>query len=416
MTLRVGVAIGPASGAILAVHRNGAESKILFHHEVARPEGRKSWEILEELLSALPRDLGKAPVSLALSSGEFACADAWAPPEGLKRSALETLAPALCEARCAGETLEDLSLDVVLGEKSIHAVALSNEVLEGLRRVAAARGIPIHLVTAIPPVLAGVFSGKDELHVLSGGEGIEVRREGGVVSWRSYPLDPPECVSPNGALQWGGIVIPADRIPAFAAAVAEPDGLPNALRGAPDAPRSFLSRYLRPLLGLGAAVALFLGTLAFSFHRRTDSLRAEVEGLSRDEEGFQRTHLPGRSSKGPDLLRAMNDRLREAGESPSGSEFPSALSFWIEIARQMPDVEAMGMALESLDLSPEGGRLSAAVIPVAGDELRNAALLEGSLNKSPRMTARGDYERREKDLQVRLRIEFRPDRDPGGSR
>jgi hypothetical protein len=104
----------------------------------------------------------------------------------------------------------------------------------------------------------------------------------------------------------------------------------------------------------------------------------------------------------------MRERLSDLGEIPGSTDFPSALAFWGEIGKRMPDPEAIGMTLESLDLAPDGGRISARVPAIQGDPLKNASQLEGQLNQSRKMAARGDYEVREGQVQVRLRLDFRP--------
>ena len=74
----------------------------------------------------------------------------------------------------------------------------------------------------------------------------------------------------------------------------------------------------------------------------------------------------------------------------------------------MPEPEALGLTLESLDLAPDGGRISARLPAVKEDPLKNASQLESRLNQSSRMTARGDYEVRDGQVQVRLRMDYKP--------
>jgi hypothetical protein len=399
---------------VLAIRRNGAEPKILLHHEIPRPEGRSASNLLTELLAALSPDFRKAPLSVALSSAEFACADAWQPPEPLARSGLMSVAAPLCEAKCAGETLEELSLDVVPAGRGLEAVALPNDVLRDLRRAAESSGMALGLVTSLPSVLAHAFPREEFVRLQFAGDQIEVRKDDGRISWRSFPVDLAERAAPSAPLKWGTAEISPDEAPACAAAVVDPDIVPNALRGAPDAPRSFLAKFRGPVLRLAGAAAAMLLALGLWLDVKARAAERDLSALAEIERGFWKDLLPGQSPRDGELLRTIRDRVREAGDLQGQRDWPSALSFWAEIGRHMPDAEALGMTLESLDLSPEGGRLTATVTAHAGDDLRNAALVEAKLNASPRMTARGDFERRDKEVQLRLRMDFRG--NPGGAR
>jgi hypothetical protein len=256
---------------------------------------------------------------------------------------------------------------------------------------------PLELLTAAPAVLQKVFGPAG--NVSWGGERIELSGEG----WRAFPIDGP---NQPGTLIWNGTPIPVGIAAAFAATIVDPEEVPNLAPSSPAASR--LRRFRDVLLNLGAAAALLLGAFGLHFHRdalldrqSTSSARgAELELWSR--------FLPSEEPKPGRLLQAMRQRLAESGEAPGASDVPSALAFWGEIGKQMPDPELLGLTLESLDLAPDGGRLSARVPAQKDDPLKNAAELEGKLNQSKRMTARGDYEVQGRQVLVRLRMDYRP--------
>ena len=370
---------------------------------------------MDALLGTLPVEYRRYPVSLALSAAECACSDTWELPSGLSQRAAAKLSGVLCEARCAGETLETLSLDVRGNGPLIAAVALKTDLLVDLQRAASARGFKLRRITSVPAALADVFSSETSLRVRFPGEEISIQREKNRTQWRSFPHDRDEgTAGPNEEVPWQGTRVPMQLAPAFAAALADSDRVPDALRGLPGAPGRILERLRIPIVGLAAAATLFL--LALGIH--CQSRRAETErylmAVRTLESDLWKRHWPARLPKEGGLLLAMRAYLRESGTQPDESSAPSALSLWSEIGKGLPDVESLGMTLESLDLSPEGGKLVATLPVVPGDKLRNAGLLENGLNQSERILVRGEYEAREKDVQVRLRIDAREPVRQGG--
>jgi hypothetical protein len=117
--------------------------------------------------------------------------------------------------------------------------------------------------------------------------------------------------------------------------------------------------------------------------------------------------LPQQSVAPGGLLIEVKRRLADGGES-SGRREPSALSFWSEVAGHLPEVDGLGLTLESLDLLPDGGRMTARVPTGNEHPLGSATRLEQALNESPHLKARGDFEVQEGQVLVRLRLEYKP--------
>ena len=407
MAIRIGVSISRgAADLVLVEMRKGARSIAGEIHLTHSPETDPVDE-LRVLLESLSEDQRMGPVFLALSSGVFACDGIWAPPsEKIKRSAIPKIAPTLCEARTAAEKLETLAVDAVEEHSLIHGIAIESDLLERVREVVKSSGLTLSLVTAAPAVLASVLPEEESIELPYGRETVRVEKGKSGRSCRSFPKDAAEA---EGGISFTleGVELQARQIVAFALAVCDLDRVPNALRGASDAPRSFLRRFRRPVVALGVAAALFLLSVGLYFRGETRRYERELEAARRMEASLWKDYLPDETRTQGLLVRSMKDRLLEVGENPTDSTFPSALRFWAEIGKHLPDVEAMGMTLESLDLSPEGGRLEAVVATVPRDPLKNAALLEGKLNESGKMTTRGDYETRGNKIQVRLRMHYR---------
>ena len=61
------------------------------------------------------------------------------------------------------------------------------------------------------------------------------------------------------------------------------------------------------------------------------------------------------------------------------------------------------------------GRLSARVPASEGNPLQNAALLESSINQSAVVAARGEFERREGEITVRMQLDYKPKAAESGS-
>ncbi len=258
----------------------------------------------------------------------------------------------------------------------------------------------LRCVTSIAAALADVFG---ECAVLVGGERIEVWRDaGGVTRTRSYPVD---AADDAGTLRWRDQEIPIQYAAAFAAAMCDPERVPNQAHLLPGAAKARWTRLREPALNLAAAAALLLAGLGVWSHREMRREEADLEAARQATMEVWSRVFPTELPKDKGLPAAMLRRLRQAGDP--GAAGPSALAFWAELGAHMPDPDPLGISVESLDLSPEGGRLSARLPAAKEDALKNASVLEGQLGQSERLRTRGDYEVRDGQVHVRLRMEFK---------
>lgn len=397
MVATIGIAVHRKAARLAVLERRGRTFALVLERRWDRAAVGTLPELLRAVLSEVPASLKKARVALALSPGDLACADRWIPLEGIQSANLARIGPAMCEARCAGETVETLAVDLVPAGQAVQAVALSRESLEAI--VHAASGFPLALVTSIPSVLSSFFP---DLSLTCEGEAFEIRSG----AWRARPVDSVEETSGN--LTVGSLEVPAVLAPAVAVALIDPDEVPNALRATPAGRPTFVRRHRDALLGIAAAAALCLASLGVRFHQELRSERAGIESARRAELELWRRFLPSDEPRPGKLLRIMSDRLRGLGEGSGSDPTPSALGFWSEIAAHFPDPDALGLTLDALDLASDGGRLLARVPAAVEDPLKNASQLEGHLARSRKLRLRGDYEVREGEVQIRLRLDYRP--------
>jgi hypothetical protein len=281
--------------------------------------------------------------------------------------------------------------------RSTAGVDVQERLAETLRTLSP--NCPVRCVTTAADAVRVVFG---ECAFVAGHERIEVwRGERDMLESRSSPCDAPDD---PGTLVANGTSVPIRFATAFAAAKCDPDRVPNRAALLPGARGALLARLREPLVNLAAAAALLLAAVGVWCHRekaREDADLAQVRGAS--VELWNRL-LPGETPKEGALLKALLAQSGQADEPTS----PSALAFWIEIGRHLPDPEPIGLNVDALDITPEGGRLSARVPAAKEDPLKNASVVEGQLNQSQKLRARGDYEVRDGQVQIRLRMEFRP--------
>jgi len=404
--MTIGVALGRRKAQLAVVGGDSCARTLLVERELTRPPDASPSRTLKDLLAELPERFRNQTLALALSSGDLACDDLWEAPEGLRARDVAAVAPVLLEARSTGETLEQLAVDVRLAGGTLAAVALGTQELQDLLRESKARGVRLRLVTSIPAALADVFGRKENVAISWAGQRVDVERRDGKILWRSVPQDGTE-EPPATPLALGGLTLTPGQAAAVAVALADSEVLPDALRGAPGAPRSFGTRFRGPLRALAVAAALFLAALGLSFRAQERRFQAELAAGEQEERSLWKRHFSDRTPVRGDLLRAAKDRLRDSGQAGGDATVPSAFLFFMDLGRHLPDADALWLTLDTLDVSPEGGRMSASVSSVPGDVLRNAALLEAKVNESSRMTARGDFEARERDVQVRLKMDYR---------
>jgi hypothetical protein len=279
-------------------------------------------------------------------------------------------------------------------------MAADQVVIDGI--LESIRGLNVRMMTAVPAALVQVFGSAS---LTLAGERVEGTMEAGCPSWRSYPIDGSDEV---GSLTHKDQHIPYALLPAFAAAVCDPDAVPNLLNALPNYRKTFFRCFSDVLTCIVAAVALCFGALGFHFQRDATRERNELVAARVAERTLWGRFLPAEEPHEGRLLKTMRTRLADLGEGAGASEFPSALAFWSELGKHMPNPDALSLTLESLDLAPDGGRISARMPALKEDPLKNATQVEGALNGSKNLTARGDYEVRDGQVQVRLRMDYKP--------
>jgi hypothetical protein len=438
--VRAGIAIGRKELSLAVMGRKGGAPAVVFARRIARSAGGAWAESgaaeAAGLLRDLPAHVTPTEIAVAFSPGELACADCFFTPYRAAPQ-LEAVIGSLAEERACGESADELALDfqqvaVTKAGSLIELVAVRQDVLKALcaelGRVSAA---PVVLVTAIPVALAHACALTDGPHVFeleSAGESILLHMaKGQPQDWRCLPIDTPgrdatpPVLTHAGqaalALLDGGIAVELALLPAAAAAALDPRRALNLLRGAAGAPKSVAARLRRPLLqAAGAAALLFLaGGVCFS--RKADALAQTLARCEQLEQRLGETCLPGGRRAGTQpLISRMKRALVEHNRTRDINPAFSALSFWSEIATHMPVPDRIGLALESLQLGPDSGRLVAKVDTTPNDPLANAALLERTLNSSPALTARGEYEAKSTEVVVRMRLDYKPPATPVAER
>ena len=401
-------------------------------------------------------------LALALSPGDLACAECLRVPFRSERE-IEAVAGSLAESHCAGESAEELAVETYVRRRDkngarVEVVALRREALERIL-AAAAEAAPasnLKLVTSIPSALAHVLPvGKHgALGVVdcSAGEGLVFSREtDGGVAWRSFPFSSvadqalrqtraaceslapsaqsgtgeSECSMPAHLTQGEGdcVDLKMERAievryaAAAAVLLAHRGGLPNLLRDSSRAPKGWSAKLRRPLLAACACAALALLTAGLHFEKmRLQSATALARCIER-ERTLGLALKPGEALRGGTLAARMKLTLAEEAETRAANRAPSALAFWCELAAAMPNPDELGLTLETLQLGPGEGRLSGRVSALAGDPLAHAGRFEKALNTAGGLSARAEFETREQDLLVRMRLDYRPsDNSPDAAR
>ena len=178
--LTLGVALLRRSASLVGFDREAKSPSIALFRTVPRPPGMSPEEALRVLLAqeGVPRGV---PLLLALSPSDLACGDSWTLPKGMTGRAAAKIGAALCETRCASETIETVVMDSSLTDTQAQAVALDRGLADGLLRQV--EGFRLVLVTAAPAAIALTFPGSS---LVQGGERFE---SGPSAGWRAYPVD-----------------------------------------------------------------------------------------------------------------------------------------------------------------------------------------------------------------------------------
>lgn len=443
----------------IAIHRHKLAAV------VAEPPSRLAWQAcyamvpgetpanaLRALFSQVPSNLPFREVRIALSPRWLACADL-VEVKLRSEARIEAVAASLAEGRCAGESVEELAVDVVrvaatpTGSR-VAVQAMTQALLAELRAAVRERfpGANLSLVTSTPAALAEALArgsaGKNPRTIAleSGGEGLAVAFDNdGPVQWRAFPVRDAAPTTPEEWMQIaaslgapeGALHIHASEAtpvqlgeefrvdPALASAVAaclvDPQRGANLLRGAAGTPRSAGARLGGALQVLGAAAVLVLAALACLFHVKAGNAREVSGGLRQAEESLWKEAFPARPFQPGLLLQEIDKVTTHQEKNADANDLPSALKFWSELGKVMPNADEIGLTLDALQLGPEGGRMTARMEARGIDALQEAAKLERAMNASKRLAARGEFEARGQEILVRMRLDYKPG-EPGSAK
>lgn len=427
---RIRLSIWVARREIVAAGMNGGAPCVVLRS--VRAAGTSVSDALQSMLTALTTEWQTADVRLVLSAGDVACADCFDVPFKSERE-IEDTAASLAEGRCAGESAEELAIAIrqAIRRKDgscVHVLALKQTQLKEFREVFA-KGLPrakLTVITSALPLLGSMLS-QDGVHVLdarAGGEVLSVLvKDRAAQQWGSQPsreapdaaqiakrfgdVGTLETFAAEVSLKEGGKA-PADLAVAYAALLCEPGDVLNALTIAPDAKTASSGRLRWAWMRTAIAAMLLFGAAGFYFDTVAAHSAQALSEVEKKERELWTQRFPGKEYLPGGLHASMNKLLADHNKGQGANQFPSALGFWGEVASHMPNVEQVGLSIESMQLSHDGGRLVGRVDKANDDVLKNASILEAHLNQSKKIQTRGEYETRQNDIVVRLRMDYQP--------
>ncbi len=442
MRRRIGVSLQRTQTAFVCLEKDGGP--VVFSRAADRQKSQPVADLLRAVLQDIPIEFKNAEISIAVGAGDLACCDCFAVPFD-SEGAIENVIGSLAESRCAGESAEELAIDFACHRAGVGLgvtiVAISHQQLQALREVVTQELPHATLIslTSVPiAVMSGLKDQKSSLAYSACGEAFFSHSENGTPRWRSFPLDGSadekkeklRHILTASGIELDAAVIACDEEPirflnqdvqcslvaALAAANLTSGSSLNLLRGANDAPKSLVSQIRKTLMVAGLAAAILLVVLGLSFEKDRLAYNQKIKSLAVTEKKLWGEVFPGKPVRDDQLSREMERSIKFAFESQKAGEFPSALSFWSEIGAAMPPADQTGMQLDSVQLGTDGGRISGKVARGTTDALSNAALLEHSLNNASALTARAEFETRESDIVVRLRLEYQDAPSPNSKR
>lgn len=400
------------------------------------PQETSPGAVLGDLLGRLPTQWRACEVRIALSPALLGCSDAFETPFTGERQ-MAAVASSLAEERCAGENAEQLSVDFAfLDRKTVEIVAVRTDFLRSLVETVRSRlpGSTVTLIASAPSLLARALAPEETRHGLAlGFPGEAWVFEQGSILARTFPLAMDrdraaerlaESLRREGQSDGAGRVLAswtedprvrlksgiecplAHAIPT-ALALADTETLANLVSALPG--HSSGARQLRrAYLGSMAAAAVLFLAMGLYFDQRSRGIAEQSDRCARSEEALWKICFPS-DRYVPDALadrmRSQREKRRKAAEA---NRLPSALAFWGQVGSRMPQPDRIGFSLDELSLAPDGGRLAGRVRTEPGDPLRNASLLERSLNESEALDARGEFETKGDEIVVRMRLDYQP--------
>jgi len=402
--------------ATLLVCQQRGHSFVVTHTFSTSSRGQSAPAALSALLGmAKPHLLRGAQIRIALSNAFLACAD-FVPLQLSSESQIEAVAPALAESRAAGETAEELAVDVMkvgatAGGSLVQLLAAPKSLIADLLKVVKehAPKAEVTLVTAATFSVHAAAAAKPlELALSTAGETFLV----GAGQVRSHPI------SRKPSAQSSGFAVINDddeehdikgvtprlkgrQLCAAGLLTVCPFRECNLVR------RSVKRRSLfRRIPWVAAAAATLLISVARYFNIESDRLSSEVEALRDAEREAWSAVFPAKRYERDRLVSAMKQSIDEHANFKLANSSKSSLVLWRELGKRMPDPEAVGLTMESLHLGTDGGRLVARVTAGQGNALSNASKFEQSLNASDLFIARSEFENKGQEVLVRMRLDI----------
>lgn len=438
---RLGIAAGRREVRAVGLERAGREHALGARWQTSRAPGESLLTSLERLLSSIPGEWREGEIHLALSPVDLACADLLEVPYRNEKQ-LTRVAPSLAEGRCAGETVEELAIDILMtgrvGDGAlIQLAAMRSARLKELNALLE-RLLPkatVGLITAVPFALLRAVPEGDGLWGVRLGascEGAVWERKGGeACSLRVFPMESQasdglqlieqnahalnsksaelrvlEGPTPVRGLKSGAIV--PEELAAVGAALLDPDRSINLLRGTPDAPRSVTEHIRAPLLASAVAATVLFIAAGLYFDLCARQHERDTAFCGAKEQEVWKGVLPAEAYQPGTLAGRLQREVQRTQQLRSANDQPSALHLWGELGAAMPSADQVGLTLEELHLTRRGGRLQAKVPAADGNPLSNASMLEASINRSAAVAARGEFERRDGQVTVRMQLDYRP--------
>lgn len=388
---------------------------------------------LSHALKSVPSDFQRCAVHMALSARELNCVDCFDVPFR-SEAQLAAIVGSLAEERCAGSVVEDLAVDhqcvMIAGKMIVRIIALSHFKLDEIQSVIRKElpGATLQIVTGSLVAMAESLRLKSRVFAFAAhGEALVIRFDGGgnAEGWRSFPVHSAYTLTPLTdaakafATNENELRVSMDRVDvglvknspiadatAIAVAQIKARGGLNLLRGAKNAPRSVLGKLRMHLIFAGAAAAVLMLSAGLYFSRQIRALEAGEIVCDEFERDLWDRALPGEKYVPGELNVREKKILAQHNKTTEANKFPSALSFWSEIAAVQPDANRLGFALDSMQLGLDGGRILGRVSKGERDPLLYASQLEAAFEKSNALSARGEFENGGSDITVRLRLDY----------
>jgi hypothetical protein len=433
----IGISMGRRELCIVSAIGDKNNCTITYKSNYNIPDPKNVSAILRQALQELPSN-DISCVRIALSPAFLACAGIIDVPYR-KESQVAQVAKSLAEATCAGETAEEIEVDFQVGERTASGSSIE---LIAVRKAALIQIIDtvhailpscrIDTISALNAVLAESLQCAPAKVIEFPGEAAILSMEGRFSRCRMFPWnsspDAPDDTSarlaklgvPAGATFYdkdadilvSGRETKARYSGAAAVLFANQSHVPNLMR---PLNQSWSAPVYTQLRVAAIAASVLLLALGFLFNRQKDAQDGELQMLAAVEESLWKSAWPAEPFKQDELLPKVKRILTEHKKLCEANSFPSALKFWAEFAASMPDPDKLDFSLESLQLSSVEGRMVARVAAPPDKQLSNAAEFEAALNSSKRIKARADYERRESEIVMRVRMDYRAEQGAGST-